>query len=70
MCPLEQMGTRGDRARNGTEDRGEGRSCRSAAKRVMVKVGQPRPRQPLHVGGTHVLKLRSCGVSGWKGLWK
>lgn len=69
MCPLEQMGTRGDRARNGTEDGGREEAV-EAPQRVMVKVGQPGPRQPLHVGGTHGLKLRSCGISGWKGLWK
>lgn len=64
------MGTRGDGVCDGTEDMEEGRRCGSAGKRVMVKVGQPGPRQPLHVGGTNGLKLRSCGISGWKGLWK
>ena len=66
MCPREQMGTKGDGARDGTEDMGGGRRCGSAGKRVMVKVGQPGPRQPLHMGGTNMLKLRSC-ISVWKG---
>ena len=66
MCPREQMGTKGDGACDGTEDMGGGRRCGSAGKRVMVKVGQPGPRQPLHMGGTNRLKLRSC-ISVWKG---